>query len=48
MTPNFATTIRTITLHQLTPKQFLPFATGSVEQAIRRSMTLQQTRFQIQ
>ncbi len=45
MTPNFATTIRTITLHQLTPKQFLPFATGSVEQVIRRSMTLQQTRF---
>ena len=48
LTPNLATTIRTITLHGLTPKQFLPFATGPEESIIRRSMTLQSTGFQIQ
>ena len=48
LTPNLATTIRTITLHQLMPKQFLLFATGSDEAVIRRSMTLQTTRFEIQ
>jgi hypothetical protein len=48
LTANLATTIHTITLHGLVPKQFLPFATGDDEAVVRRTMTLQTTGFQVQ
>jgi hypothetical protein len=47
LNPTLTTVLRTITLHGLMPKQFLPFATSSDSIALR-SMTVQTTLFQIQ